>query len=77
MNNNELYRFNAVVKAAIGLCKLAIKSQKLSKEDREAYSKEFKEHKGTDEYIALLEKYEEDLAKDDEDINIDKDPYGW
>jgi len=77
INNNELYRFNAVVKAAIGICKLALRSQKLSKDEREAFSKEFEEHKASEEYQALQKKYQEDLEKDDEDIRMDMDPKGY
>lgn len=75
-NNNELYRFNAVVKAAIGICKLALKTNKLGKVEREAFAKEFEEHKASEEYIALQKKYQEDLEKDDEDISMDMDPSG-
>lgn len=52
-NNNELYRYNAVVKAAIGICKLALKAQKLGQTERDAFAKEFEEHKAGDEYITL------------------------
>lgn len=79
ITNNELYSFGYIQKAAIGLCKLALKVKKLNQEDKDAYAKEFEEYKQSDEWKAVI-KMKETAVEDDDDEDYKKkdwDPKGY
>lgn len=61
VNNDELYKYNAVVKAAIGVCKLALKVKKFDQAKKDTYTAELDEYKTTEEYLTQQKKHAENL----------------
>lgn len=76
MNNDELHRYKHVVKTVIGLCKLAVKVDKIKDSELAKLTPEFEAWKKSEEY----DKLQKDIAEaqeDDEDYKKDTDPQGF
>ena len=76
MNNDELHRYKHVVKTVIGLCKLAVKVDKIKDSEFAKLTPEFEAWKKSEEY----DKLQKDIAEaqeDDEDYKKDTDPQGF
>lgn len=73
--NNELYRYKHVVKIAIGVCKLALKVEKIKEEELAKFTPLFEEYKSSEEYRKL--QTETTPADEDEEYKKDTDPKGF
>ena len=53
VNNNELHKYKHVVKTVIGVCKLAVKVDKLKEKESGELGPQLEQYKQSEEYLAL------------------------
>lgn len=73
-NNDELHRYKHVVKAVIGLCKLALKLSKNKDQELAKFVPEYEAYKASEEYEKLQKNPD---GEDDDDYKKDTDPNGY
>ena len=75
-NNNELFRFKHLVKAATGICKLHLRIQKVKDQESARFYPLFEEYKSSDEFKKSATPPTVD-APEEEENKKDTDPKGF
>lgn len=74
-NSTELFKFKHLVKAAIGICKLHLRIQKVKEKELARFTPLFEAYKSSEEYNKISD--QSTTEGEDDDNKKDTDPKGF